>query len=38
MEIGAKIVDHRAAERKPILCTVSPVRAFHSGGERAAFC
>lgn len=34
MGIGAKRVDYHAAERKRILCTVSPVRSFHRGGER----
>lgn len=33
MGIGAKRVDYHAAERKRILCTVSPVRSFHRGGE-----
>ena len=38
MGIGAKRVDYHAAERKRILCTVSPVRSFHRGRERGALC
>lgn len=38
MEIGAKRVGYHGAERKQILCTVSPVRSFHGRGERVALC
>lgn len=39
MEIGARKVDHRAAENVRVLCVLfPPVRSFHPQGRGAALC